>query len=240
MAQLANELRQKEKSKPRWDSKKIFNCVEGLIAVILLRSFVWGEQCEYFLRFLIIFKGPALLTPWPSISTILTQPVDKWLRLVFHAFLWHVIFDFIYYWGHRTCHSIPAIYKIVHKRHHTFTYPSIYTFYYATALEHFCFALIPSLIAFPALRGLNGFEITLIGSSVLLVEVMGHSGRMSTGSFPIFHMLVKWLNIRLVTEHHDLHHRLGSVNFSKQLMIWDKIWGTYSPAEETERRKKSN
>jgi sterol desaturase/sphingolipid hydroxylase (fatty acid hydroxylase superfamily) len=61
------------------------------------------------------------------------------------------------------------------------------------------------------------------------VEIAGHTGKKlyPTSSFPQFPWLVKYFNIELYTEDHDIHHRLLKYNFSKRLSLWDKIFGTY-------------
>ncbi|KAL8290350.1 hypothetical protein RQP46_002608 [Phenoliferia psychrophenolica] len=67
------------------------------------------------------------------------------------------------------------------------------------------------------------------------VEVLGHTGIRAHWGPPITGPVLALFGLDATIEDHDLHHRYGKSgrNFGKQSILWDHIFGTTTPREET-------
>lgn len=145
------------------------------------------------------------------------------------SFIFELIYDFMHYWIHRYAHTNKILYKYIHKIHHSRTHTTYLDTYYQHPLDLILSNSIPFILSIFLLNNLTYLHFCLITVYKTAVEIAGHTGKKTypTSSFPQFPWLVKYLNIELYTEDHDLHHRKLNYNFSKRLSIWDKLFNTY-------------
>jgi sterol desaturase/sphingolipid hydroxylase (fatty acid hydroxylase superfamily) len=155
------------------------------------------------------------------------------LYFVYFLFLFEIIFDFFHYTVHRFFHSIPFLYKFIHKKHHTFAHPIAIIAFYQDPLDLILSNSVPLFLTFEILKcfhlSIHSFHFTILSTYKTFIEISGHCGKKTypTCSFPICIWLPTFLNIELYTEDHDLHHVLHNYNFSKRFSLWDKLFNTY-------------
>ena len=149
------------------------------------------------------------------------------------SFFYEIIFDLFYYTIHRILHN-KILYRLIHKSHHKHNHPiSILTFY-QEPIEWLLVTTVPNLIPLYLLPQISYFQFNLILVYKTALEIGGHCGKKvyPTTSFTQFPWLVKYLNIELYTEDHDLHHSLNNCNYGKRFSLWDKVFNTYKNARE--------
>jgi sterol desaturase/sphingolipid hydroxylase (fatty acid hydroxylase superfamily) len=83
----------------------------------------------------------------------------------------------------------------------------------------------------PVGGGARFFE--LLWAYKVWVEVAGHTGvdAPRATSFPQCVWLPRALGCALRTAEHEQHHLSPGCNFSKRFTLWDRVFGTYSPAK---------
>jgi sterol desaturase/sphingolipid hydroxylase (fatty acid hydroxylase superfamily) len=152
------------------------------------------------------------------------------------SFLFEVIFDFFHYCSHRLLHN-QYIYKYLHKKHHKFKHPTLITTFYQDPFDLIITNSIPTIlslyvVSFPV----TYFQFHVITVYKIFIEISGHLGKNSypTSSFPQFIWFPKLINIELYSEDHELHHSLNNCNYAKRFSLWDKIFQTYTPANQKE------
>lgn len=150
------------------------------------------------------------------------------------SLLFNIIFDFFFYWGHRCLHYNHLPWHKMH-HHHIHLKPSI-TFY-QDPVDILLTISIPFLLTARIIQSvypLCSFELALLVTYKIFVELSGHSGHRSrpASSFPQCFWLPKLLNMELYSEDHNLHHTRPDKNFSKQFSLWDKVFGTYAAIEK--------
>lgn len=147
--------------------------------------------------------------------------------------MYPIMVDFWFYWYHRAMHDIPWLWQF-HRTHHLTKHPNTLLSLYADGWQElFDIAVIP-VLAFYSCRFLGmpmGFyETWICYEYVIFIELFGHSGLRVRGSPALSAApLLKYLNMELVIEDHDLHHRTGwkkSHNYGKQTRFWDTVFGT--------------
>ncbi|WPH03978.1 Hypothetical protein R9X50_00686100 [Acrodontium crateriforme] len=147
--------------------------------------------------------------------------------------LYSVVLDFFFYTYHRCCHEIPQLWQY-HRTHHLTKHPVPLLSSYADAEQEFIeIALIP-LLTYLTLKSfglpMNFYDWFLCQEYIIFSETFGHSGlRVYYTVACIASPLLRLLNMDLVTEDHDLHHRKGwkkAHNYGKQTRVWDRIFGS--------------
>lgn len=147
--------------------------------------------------------------------------------------MYPIMVDFWFYWYHRAMHDIPWLWQF-HRTHHLTKHPNTLLSLYADGWQElFDIAVIP-ILAFYSCKFMGmpmGFYETWIAYEyVIFIELFGHSGLRVRGSPALSAApLLKYLNMELVIEDHDLHHRTGwkkSHNYGKQTRFWDTIFNT--------------
>lgn len=143
--------------------------------------------------------------------------------LVVQAMLGIVIGEFFMYWQHRAVHTIPALWP-VHVLHHS----TVRMRFLKTTRIH---AVDIGSATFLALAPLLALGAPL--AVVLWVTAFGNF------IAPLQHANVRlrtprWLNAVVGTPavhwlHHSLDKREGNSNFGMNVMVWDHIFGTYTP-----------
>ena len=138
-------------------------------------------------------------------------------------FLLHVativlIWDFLYYWGHRTFHT-PALMRWIHGRHHQIHYPTAFDGLYVDPLDNFVaqfFFFVAVVVIGPV-----GVDAFLAAAFLhMFINSVNHWGvKFSSGPMRIFNY---W------TRSHDHHHGKNiRSNFGAITPIWDRLFGSY-------------
>ena len=121
-------------------------------------------------------------------------------HFVWKSFLYESIFDFIYYWNHRSLHSFPFLYRHIHKTHHHHHKPTIKTTFHESFLENIFSNVLPSAAAIFILKyflfvHISCTEFCCLSVYKSFVEISGHCGKHlgSSSSFPQLIWLPKLL-----------------------------------------------
>lgn len=140
-------------------------------------------------------------------------------RCLWDIVLWHVVFDFYFYWSHRLCHH-PALYQRVHKMHHLWTVPRGICAAYASRAEDIL-VNIPSTIIGPVLFP-SHFVTTFIFICARNQEtVEAHSGY----SIPFWPFRFISSPLHGGADFHDFHHSQQIGNYGGS-WFWDWLCGT--------------
>jgi sterol desaturase/sphingolipid hydroxylase (fatty acid hydroxylase superfamily) len=144
------------------------------------------------------------------------------------SFLYEIVYDFFYYLLHRSFHH-KYIYKYFHKIHHKFKHPKAILLYYQHPFDWFLVTTVPTIISLYFIPNISHLQFDLILVYKTGVELFGHAGRhlYPLSTFTQFPWLVKYLQIGLLTEDHDLHHSINNCNYGKRFSLWDKVFNTY-------------
>lgn len=163
----------------------------------------------------------------------------RWSWLPLEVGFYAIVLDFWFYWYHRLMHATGSLWKF-HRTHHLTKHPNpLLTSYADSEQEFFDIVGIP-LMAYGTMKLLGfpmGFyEWWVCSQFVIFTELLGHSGlRMEATAVSPLSWLLRILDLELVIEDHDLHHRKGwkkSHNYGKQTRVWDRIFGTTYPRVE--------
>ncbi|PKI85679.1 hypothetical protein MVES1_000751 [Malassezia vespertilionis] len=165
--------------------------------------------------------GMVLLTYNPAEAPKLT------IWFPFQLFIFTLVEDFYYYWFHRLCHEAESAW-VFHRLHHTTKHPTALLLGYADEIQE-----VVDIVGAPLLSWFT-FPIPYDVLSVwvlihISIQLHGHSGiRLHYGTL-LTGPWLRPLNLELVEEDHDLHHRHGwkdSYNYGKQSRVWDTLFGT--------------
>ena len=142
----------------------------------------------------------------PNISTIHNNVSLEAVKLIIML----IASDLLFYVTHRLLHN-KHLYKHFHKMHHKHVHPISWTSFYFHPVEmiiNFANVLILPTLLF------NKHPITLnLYFSILnLSLIKSHCG---IDLFGIY-----------TSKYHFVHHRLFNVNYSSELKIWDRLFGT--------------
>jgi sterol desaturase/sphingolipid hydroxylase (fatty acid hydroxylase superfamily) len=150
-------------------------------------------------------------------------------------FIFEIIFDFLFYWTHRLIHSNRNLYQIIHKKHHKHNDLIPIMSFYMSPLEMILLNEIPTIISLFMIKYL--FDITLFDYFMIkyfriIGEMMEHLGnynyKESKYSYIyLYKKIFEYLKINILSKDHELHHKLLSINFSKRMILFDKIFNTY-------------
>ena len=158
-------------------------------------------------------------------------PIDiLWQLLTFIpiSFVFEIIYDFFHYWSHRHMHTHHVY---LHKSHHRHIHLRPILAFYQNGVDLVLTNALPFLATeflIGAFYRLSSFELGLILSYKVFIEVAGHTGRASRAtSFPQCIWLPRLLRIELSPEDHNVHHTHVGTNFSKRFTLWDRVFGTY-------------
>jgi sterol desaturase/sphingolipid hydroxylase (fatty acid hydroxylase superfamily) len=130
--------------------------------------------------------------------------------------------DFSYYWEHRCAHRVPWLWGLYHAIHHSSPDYTIATAYRVSFLNQI-FApafYLPWVLA--------GFDPLLIAGWQLFA--FHYQAWLHTEAIGTLGLLDRWFNTPAV---HRVHHSSAvehqDRNFGAISMIWDRLFGTYSP-----------
>lgn len=136
-----------------------------------------------------------------------------------------VLQDFVFYWFHRTGHSI-NIFWAAHMPHHSSEEMNLSVGIRASFTQR-----IFQFLFFDWILALAGFSPDMIygTAAVHLLIAYWHHTRLISRLGPIEKLFV-------TPSHHRVHHGVNTQyldkNFSEFLIIWDKLFGTYEPEVE--------
>lgn len=146
-----------------------------------------------------------------------------WLTVALQALVVLLVDDTSFYWGHRTLHRNPWLYKNVHRIHHEANAPVPLEYIYVHPVEQMvgAFGILSGFLIVVLLWGsLSAWVIWLYMGFRVLHELIIHSGaRLPLLPLPFF----------VSTRDHDLHHaRPGRGNYASLLRWWDWLLRTQS------------
>ncbi|KAG5504459.1 hypothetical protein JKF63_04911 [Porcisia hertigi] len=145
-----------------------------------------------------------------------------WAYFLISPVLFFVFTDFMVYCFHRGLHH-PTIYKHVHKLHHTYKYTTPFSSHafnpvdgFGQGLPYYIFIYLFPLhkLLFFTLFVMVNFWTILIHDQV---DFGGH-----------------FIN---TTGHHTIHHELFNYDYGQYTTVWDRLCGSYRPAEQTHQMK---
>ena len=133
----------------------------------------------------------------------------------------YLLVTFVYYWWHRARHSVPALWRWVHRVHHSPARIEVLTSFYKHPIELVLSGVLSSVLLY-----------TLLGLS----PAAGTAFVLMTGIAELFYhwnvRTPRWLGWFFQRpEMHRVHHERGrhTRNFS-DLPLWDALFGTlYNP-----------
>jgi len=134
-----------------------------------------------------------------------------------------VLLDLVIYWQHRLLHRIPLLWRL-HRVHHSDT-----SFDVTTGLRFHPLEIVLSMV-------IKFAAIVLFGIpplAVLIFEVALNSGALFTHTnvrLPAgFERALRWLIVTpdMHRVHHSWHRDETDSNFSFNLSLWDRVFGTY-------------
>ena len=153
---------------------------------------------------------PALDAPLPSFASVISQ---------IFACIW--IDDTYFYWAHRLCHTVPYIYKNIHKQHHKFRKPVGISVEYAHPLEDIFVNTLGTVLG-PLLLGAHYRTFIFYTLLKLWQSIEAHSNY----SFPFPFSFWSFIEGMDCADAHDFHHSHNVGNYGGMFMFWDWICGT--------------
>jgi sterol desaturase/sphingolipid hydroxylase (fatty acid hydroxylase superfamily) len=160
-----------------------------------------------------VYTAASELVPW-------TQPMNATTLL-----LAVLAGDFCYYWEHRCAHRFSPLWAAYHAVHHSSSGYTVATAYRVSFVNQFiapAFYLPCILLGMPPLLvvGLQIFSIHY--QAWVHTEMIGSLGVLDrVFNTPANHRM-----------HHDAESSRNAVNFGGILVLWDHLFGTYTPARE--------
>lgn len=134
-----------------------------------------------------------------------------------------LVSDFIYYWAHRAMH-LPALYPYIHKHHHRQCLP--HRGYLDAANEHpleQVIGLSTLMVAFHLVNDLSPWGLHAYGVGILFVIY----GSLAFLNHTEYDVNLGPLFLYYSVSAHETHHRFGKTNYAQQIMLWDKLFGTF-------------
>lgn len=169
--------------------------------------------------FMSIFMLPGPLFAYRGYSKMY-KSIDEYgiPYAIFSAVLFLLFTDCVIYWFHRGLHH-PAIYKYIHKAHHTYKFTTPFSSHAFHPLDGFTQG-IPYYV-FAYLVPIHNIIFTVMFMAVNAWTVSIHD-QVDLGN-----------KVALSTGHHTIHHEKFNYNYGQYTTTWDRIGGTYKPAEQT-------
>ncbi|CEH16515.1 Sphingolipid hydroxylase [Ceraceosorus bombacis] len=180
----------------------------------------------------------------PVLSTFLAyntrdQPFSISKLIPFKLSIYTVALDYWFYVYHRLMHEVDFLWKF-HSRHHKTKHPSTALTLYADEWQELFDAVVIPGLAYLTTKqfiSLNFYEFFVVMIYQTFIELGGHSGVRCYATPPnACFGLLRFFKMDLDIEAHDLHHRRGykkSGNYGKQTLVWDTLFGTKMPRDET-------
>lgn len=141
-----------------------------------------------------------------------------WLYFFASIPLFFAFTDMLIYWAHRGLHH-PYFYKHVHKLHHVYKFTTPFSSHAFHPLDGFTQGL-PYYI-FVYLFPMHNVLFMCLFLTVNFWTISIHDQVDFGGS------------VVNTTGHHTIHHELFNFNYGQYFTFWDRLGGTYRPAEQT-------
>lgn len=148
----------------------------------------------------------------------ITEETGGWRYIFISSAMFFAFTDFMVYCFHRGLHH-PVIYKYVHKLHHTYKYTTPFSSHAFNPCDGFGQG-VPYYI-FSYLFPVHHIQFVLLFVFVNFWTISIHDQVDFGGHF---------LN---TTGHHTIHHEQFNYDYGQYSTIWDRLGGTYRPAEQT-------
>lgn len=153
--------------------------------------------------------------------------------LILELGMYPIMVDFWFYIYHRLMHDVPWLWQY-HRTHHLTKHPNTLLSLYADGWQEAFDIFVIPILAWASLRlmgmPMGFYETWICYEYTIFVELFGHSGlRVVVSPATPFSPFLRMLDLELVLEDHDLHHRTGwkkSHNYGKQTRLWDTVFGT--------------
>jgi len=166
------------------------------------------------------------------------QATTSWASFAAWTCALAVYWDLHFFCVHKFAHENGAAYKFLHKLHHQYKAPDVFSAYFVTYQSHFCTE--QSVVLIMALCGLpvDVFNWTLyFGTLDSFIKHAGHS----VGSTKLPFVPFTWEQLCTVlspwglilggatTAEHDWHHEKFTTNYSLSFQYLDKLLGSFHP-----------
>jgi len=170
----------------------------------------------------LVLKEYSALLVDKGFLTNATGPV-AWYTVLFEFALYFFIFDFYFYWVHRTIHIEP-LYTWIHKTHHFSISPTPLSSSSMTPLEGIMEGLIvPTFLAVVTVHETTTYFIIPFAT---LMGLYVHCGHEFMPRWWYRNPTTGWL---ISPMFHDQHHQYFTCNYGAYTTIWDKVFGTVRP-----------
>lgn len=135
----------------------------------------------------------------------------------------YVAIDFIYYWKHRFMHRF-AVTWALHQTHHSITDLN----FFSTLRLNWIESIIQYLFYLPlALTGFDAFALLMLIELNSGWQYIVHSK--INYSIPVLEKIINTPNFHRV--HHAADMKYAHSNYTSTLVLWDRLFGTYSPPQ---------
>lgn len=150
----------------------------------------------------------------------ITEETGGWREIVISTILFFGFTDCLVYIFHRGLHH-PVIYKHVHKLHHTYKYTTPFSSHAFNPCDGFGQGV--SYYLFTFLYPVHHIQFIILFLFVNFWTISIHDQVDFGGHF---------MN---TTGHHTIHHEKFNYDYGQYSTVWDRLGGTYIPAEQTHR-----
>ncbi|EAN80799.1 putative lathosterol oxidase [Trypanosoma cruzi] len=169
--------------------------------------------------FMAILMAPSSTLAHRGYSKIYYNVSDYgWPYLFLSILMFFIFTDFMVYWFHRGLHH-PTLYRYLHKLHHTYKYTTPFSSHAFNPCDGF--GQGSPYYAFIFLFPMHNYLFVILFFAVNLWTISIHDQVDFGGHF---------VN---TTGHHTIHHVLFNYDYGQYFTVWDRIGGTYKPAQQT-------
>lgn len=148
----------------------------------------------------------------------ITEETGGWRWIAISSVIFFAVTDFSVYCLHRALHH-PVVYKYVHKLHHTYKYTTPFSSHAFNPCDGFGQGVSYYLVVF--FLPIHHIQFVLMFLFVNFWTISIHDQVDFGGHF---------LN---TTGHHTIHHEQFNYDYGQYSTVWDRLGGTYRPAEQT-------
>jgi cholesterol 25-hydroxylase len=153
-------------------------------------------------------------------------------RFLFEVSASFVVGDFLIYWEHRLMHWIPYLRKNVHSVHHEYHAPFSWAGGWVHPAEDV--VVVICQLATPLALGIHPLSLWVFAFIWVVLLIEEHSGH------DVFWAPYQWLPfVGGGAAPHDIHHYRPDKNFSFVFIVWDHLFGTFSPVVDPPRRPRN-
>ncbi|ORC89145.1 putative lathosterol oxidase [Trypanosoma theileri] len=171
--------------------------------------------------FIAVLMAPAAVLVHRGYSRMYYNVEDYgWGYLFFSVLLFFSFTDCLVYWFHRGLHH-PTLYRYLHKLHHSYKYTTPFSSHAFNPCDGFGQGV--PYYTFVFLFPMHHYLFILLFLAVNMWTISIHDQVDFGGHF---------LN---TTGHHTIHHEQFNYDYGQYFTVWDRIAGTYKPAQQTHR-----